>query len=160
MTPDANVGIYFWGFLILYGVLMYALSPSAVTVSSFFRGTDESGRATSTWMLTARIFISWIFAKSVTNAANLGASYGIVTRIGCSPAPAGRAIYGSRIEDVHVDALRLDYDQAAWVRQFLANWPRGSPAHASYFRRIMSGPAFALEQALGARNLERRASGD
>jgi hypothetical protein len=24
------------------------------------------------------IFISWIFAKSVTNAANLGASYGIV----------------------------------------------------------------------------------
>jgi len=78
MTLDANVGIYFWGFLILYGVLMYALSPSAVTVSSFFRGTDESGRATSTWMLTASIFISWIFAKSVTNAANLGASYGIV----------------------------------------------------------------------------------
>lgn len=78
MALDANVGVYFWGFLVLYGVLMYALSPSAVTVSSFFRGTDEKGLAASTWMLTASIFISWIFAKSVTNAANLGASYGIV----------------------------------------------------------------------------------
>lgn len=78
MALDASVGVYFWGFLILYGVLMYALSPSAVTVTSFFRGTDETGRAASTWMLTASIFISWIFAKSVTNAANLGAAHGIV----------------------------------------------------------------------------------
>lgn len=89
-----------------------------------------------------------------------GTRFGIVTRIGCSPAPAGRTLYGSRIEDAHVDALRLDYDHAAWIRQFLANWPSGSPAHASYFQRIMSGPAFALEQALGAMKLERRASGD
>ena len=29
-------------------------------------------------MLTLSIFISWIFAKSVTNAANLGAQYGLV----------------------------------------------------------------------------------
>ena len=78
MALDANVGVYFWGFLVLYGVLMYALSPSAVTVSSFFRGTDEKGRASSTCMLPASILISCIFAKSSTNAANLGPSYVIV----------------------------------------------------------------------------------
>ena len=78
MGLEAGVGVYFWGFLVVYGIVMYALSPSAVTPTSFFRGTDEQGRAASQWMLTASIFISWIFAKSVTNAANLGAAYGIV----------------------------------------------------------------------------------
>ena len=29
-------------------------------------------------LLMMSIFISWIFAKSVTNAANLGAAYGVV----------------------------------------------------------------------------------
>ena len=33
-------------------------------------------------MITASIFIAWIFAKSVTNAANMGASFGIVGGIG------------------------------------------------------------------------------
>jgi Na+/proline symporter len=69
---------YFWGFLMLYGTVMYAMSPRATTVSSFYRGTDDAGRQASGWALTCSIFISWIFAKSVTNAANLGAAYGIV----------------------------------------------------------------------------------
>ena len=78
MTQDANFGIYFWGVLLLYGGVMYAMTPAAVSITSFFRGTDNAGRAASQWMLTASIFISWIFAKSVTNAANLGAAYGVV----------------------------------------------------------------------------------
>lgn len=40
-------------------------------------GADDQGRPVGQWPLTASIFISWIFAKSVTNAANLGAAYGI-----------------------------------------------------------------------------------
>lgn len=78
MLPDASTAYYFWGFLAIYGVLMYWVSPRATTASSFFRGTDEQGRAVAQWSLTTSIFISWIFAKSVTNAANLGAAYGIV----------------------------------------------------------------------------------
>jgi Na+/proline symporter len=69
---------FFWAFLLLYGTLMYALSPSARTASAFFRGTDDAGRPATQWALTCSIFISWIFAKSVTNAANLGAAYGVV----------------------------------------------------------------------------------
>lgn len=75
---DTRFAALFWGFLVLYGAVMYALSPRAVTVSGFYRGTDTQGRPASEWALTCSIFISWIFAKSVTNAANLGASYGVV----------------------------------------------------------------------------------
>ena len=78
MAFDPKMGAYFWAFLVLYGGVMYAMSPAATTVSSFFRGTDNAGRPAQEWALMMSIFISWIFAKSVTNAANLGASYGAV----------------------------------------------------------------------------------
>jgi solute:Na+ symporter, SSS family len=75
---EPMMGLYFWGFLVLYGGVMYAMSPTASTASSFFRGTDNDGRPASEWALMMSIFISWIFAKSVTNAANLGAAHGAV----------------------------------------------------------------------------------
>ena len=67
-----------WAFLALYGVLMFLISPKFVDFAGYFRGTDAKGKDTSLTLLTATIFISWIFAKSVTNAANLGAQYGIL----------------------------------------------------------------------------------
>ena len=78
MTFDSTTSTYFWGFLLLYGTVMYAVSQQARTVSSFFGGTSEAGKPASEWALMCSIFISWIFAKSVTNAANLGASFGVV----------------------------------------------------------------------------------
>ena len=67
----------FWAFLLVYGVVMYVLSPRSKNADSFYRGADEQGNPVGHWSLTASIFISWIFAKSVTNAANLGADYGV-----------------------------------------------------------------------------------
>ncbi|HCP57064.1 MAG TPA: sodium:solute symporter, partial [Pseudomonas sp.] len=78
MQPNSAIGLFFWGFLLVYGVLMIVLSPRAVTVGGFFNGEDNQGRSAAPWLLTSSIFISWIFAKSVTNAANLGASYGLI----------------------------------------------------------------------------------
>ncbi|ARU86684.1 sodium:solute symporter [Pseudomonas sp. M30-35] len=78
MQPNSALGLFFWGFLVLYGVLMVVLSPRAVTIGGFFHGEDNQGRSAAPWLLTSSIFISWIFAKSVTNAANLGASYGLI----------------------------------------------------------------------------------
>ncbi|QCD53137.1 sodium:solute symporter [Campylobacter sp. RM16192] len=75
---EQYTGAFFWGFLIVYGVVMYIFSPKARSVGSFFRGESVDGAKVSPFLLTTSIFISWIFAKSVTNAANLGASYGIV----------------------------------------------------------------------------------
>jgi Na+/proline symporter len=78
MMIEPGFAAYFWGFLLLYGTVMYIVSPRSRTVSSFFAGTDDAGRPATEWALMCSIFISWIFAKSVTNAANLGAAYGIV----------------------------------------------------------------------------------
>ncbi len=71
-------GVFFWGFLVVFGLVMLLVSPRARNEDSFFRGYDDKGKPSSQWMLTSSIFISWIFAKSVTNAANLGQTYGIV----------------------------------------------------------------------------------
>lgn len=78
MDANSTIGLFFWGFLLAYGVLMLALAPRAATLGGFFNGEDAQGRSAAPWLLTSSIFISWIFAKSVTNAANLGASYGLV----------------------------------------------------------------------------------
>ncbi len=78
MAISSMTGLFFWGFLFAYGALMYALSPRSVTLGGFFNGEDSQGRPASPLLLTISIFISWIFAKSVTNAANLGAEFGLV----------------------------------------------------------------------------------
>lgn len=78
MPMSGSLGVLFWGFLLVYGGLMYWLSPRTVTAGGFFNGEDDQGRSASPWLLTTSIFISWIFAKSVTNAANLGAEFGLV----------------------------------------------------------------------------------
>jgi len=70
-----------------------------------------------------------------------GSRQGIVTRLSVRPAPRG-LLYGTRAGGIHVDAIAVDYDAEAFRRRFLAQWPEGSPAHDSYFRRIESGPAF------------------
>ena len=65
-------GLFFWGFLLVFGLAMYVVAPRSRDEAGFFRGHDASGRPASQWALMMSIFISWIFAKSVTNAANLG----------------------------------------------------------------------------------------
>lgn len=75
---DPAGAIVFWSFLLLYGGVMLAVAPRATSVRAWLSGADAEGRPVSTWWLTASVLISWIFAKSVTNAANLGASYGLV----------------------------------------------------------------------------------
>ena len=33
----------FWGFLLVYGVVMYALSPKSKNANSFYKGADDQG---------------------------------------------------------------------------------------------------------------------
>ena len=75
---DPAFTLYFWGFLLLYGTVMYIISPPARTASAFFSGTNNAGKPATEWALMCSIFVSWIFAKSITNAANLGAAHGVV----------------------------------------------------------------------------------
>lgn len=75
-----------------------------------------------------------------------GRSCGVVTRIAVSPTPTP-VLYGARLGPLHIDALPLDYDAAAWEGDFLANWPPGSPAYVSYYPRIIGGPSHSLVRA-------------
>ena len=75
-----------------------------------------------------------------------GTRYGLATRI--SVRPRGGALYGARAAGLHVEAVALEYDAAAWGRRFLELWPEGSDAHLSYHARIAGGPRYRLEDAL------------
>ena len=76
-----------------------------------------------------------------------GTRFGLVTRIGLEPHRGAARVYGMDAAGVHVEALRIDYDAAAFDARFLASWPEGSPAHASYWRRIVEGPMSDPERA-------------
>jgi hypothetical protein len=82
------------------------------------------------------------------------ARHGVISRIATTPPPAGLPVLhqaaweaGGRM--LYVAAVALDYDDARWQERFLADWPPGSAAHASYFERIARGPGYTLQQAYG-----------
>lgn len=75
-----------------------------------------------------------------------GARHGLITRISTAPAPD--ALYGTWIDGARVEAVPVPYDHAAFEREFLVAWPAGSAAHASYYRRIVEGPAYRRDDAV------------
>jgi len=85
-------------------------------------------------------------AAGMPNLANT--RHGLVTRIATTTAPIA-ALYGKQIANIRVDAIPLHYDVTRWEKEFLAQWPAGSPAHESYWRRIQAGPRFTPQQAAG-----------
>lgn len=76
-----------------------------------------------------------------------GTRHGLVTRIGVGPYRGPERLYGAESRGTSIDALGLPYDHDRWAERFLASWPAGSPAHASYFRRIVEGPRITQDQA-------------
>lgn len=70
-----------------------------------------------------------------------GTRFGILTRIATTPS-SHPCLYGQALQGVHIDALAINYDDSAWQACFLRNWPEGSPAWLSYFKRIVNGPDY------------------
>jgi Na+/proline symporter len=66
-----------WILIISSSLILFFLSPLAKTTDQFFKAVNKK-KAPNTLVLTGSLIISWIFAKSITNAANLGLSFGIV----------------------------------------------------------------------------------
>jgi hypothetical protein len=67
---------------------------------------------------------------------------GLATRIGRRPFAGTAAMTGARVPGAYVEVVPVEYDHERWVQRFLAAWPEGSPAHDSYFKRIVEGPGF------------------
>ena len=69
--------IWQWILVIASSLILFALSPYAKTTASFFKA-NHNKKSPNVLVLTGSLIISWIFAKSITNAANLGLDFGIV----------------------------------------------------------------------------------
>ncbi len=72
-----DLEIWQWGLVIASSSLLFIFSPWAKNTNQFFKAVQKK-KAPNTFMLMGSLVISWIFAKSITNAANLGLDYGIV----------------------------------------------------------------------------------
>jgi hypothetical protein len=77
-----------------------------------------------------------------------GAREGLLTRIATRPFSGPQRRFGLQRGPLYLDAIAIDYDDAAWRREFLAQWPAGSDAHASYWSRIADGTDHTLDHAL------------
>ncbi len=68
-----------WQWLLIVGssLILFLLSPFAKTKEQFYKAV-QNRKTPNVAVLTGSLIISWIFAKSITNAANLGLDYGIV----------------------------------------------------------------------------------
>lgn len=72
-----NVQLWQWILIIGSSLILFFLSPLARTANEFFKA-EHRKKSPNAFMLTGTLVISAIFAKSITNAANLGLEFGIV----------------------------------------------------------------------------------
>ncbi|MDP5076604.1 MAG: sodium:solute symporter [Nonlabens sp.] len=89
-----------WLLIIASSLVFFILAPYAKDVETFFKA-QHRGKQPTMFMLTGSLIISWIFAKSITNAANLGLEFGLVGGVAyagyyLSFAVAGLIIYKLR----------------------------------------------------------------
>jgi solute:Na+ symporter, SSS family len=71
-----------WLVLVGYAGLIWMLAPRRVSAAQFFGGGSDDGGEPGLWLLVASAAITWIFAKSISNAASLGAAFGLWGGIG------------------------------------------------------------------------------
>lgn len=91
----------------------------------------------------------WVLNNGAAGMPNFaGDSAGLLTRIAVRPFAGPERRHGFVNQGLHVDALAVDIDTARWTAQFLRQWPPGSTAHASYWQRIVAGPAYGASDAL------------
>ena len=89
-------------------------------------------------------------AAGMPNFANT--RYGVITRIATVSVPGALAtarLYGARIAGIYVDALSVQFDTATWETEFERLWSSNTAASVSYRHRILNGPDFSIDQALG-----------
>ena len=90
-----------WIILAAYCAATWLCTPGAVAAPRFFDGKSASGQEPGILLVAFSAAITWVFAKSITNAADLGYAFGLAGSIGytiyyLSFVVAGVAIYFMR----------------------------------------------------------------
>lgn len=73
-----NANLIQWLLLSLSGLAFIFIAPKSKTVGAFFAAKSEEKKDLNLLLLISSLVISWIFAKSIANAANLGMKFGII----------------------------------------------------------------------------------
>lgn len=101
------------GSLGLIGLLSILISPRVRTTAGFFEGRDDAGAPPSLWTLVLSQVTTWIFARSLLNAALLGYAFGIIGTL------AYAVYYGSFLTGAWiVDGIRFRRGHAS-IQDFL-----------------------------------------
>ena len=89
----------------------------------------------------------WVFNNGAAGMPNFqGDPAGLLTRIALTPHCGHTSRVGVVQGPVHIDALAIKVPALPVQQGFLALWPPGSDAHASYFSRIAAGPHYHPHQ--------------
>lgn len=99
----ASMSLVNWSILAGFGLVMWLVSPrldSRHRLAQFFRGANRKGGEVGLVFLASSLLISWIFAKSIQNAADLGRSYG-------APGGLAYAVYWLSFPVAGLTILRL-----------------------------------------------------
>lgn len=92
----------------------------------------------------------WVVNNGATGMPNFsGELFGLCTRTGLTPSPQ-QTIHEIKVAGAYVSLLPVRFDEARWQAEFLQQWPEGSPAWISYWKRITQGPTFSPDQAMRA----------
>ncbi len=91
----------------------------------------------------------WVFNNGAAGMPNFqGDPAGLLTRIALTPHTGTNSRAGVVCGPVHIDALAIAPPEPEVQQRFLAQWPPGSDAHASYFSRIAAGPDYHPQQVI------------
>ncbi len=108
-----EISTWQWIIVIASSLVLFFIAPWSKTANQFFSATSKNNKKPGFLTLTSSLVISWIFAKSITNAADLGNTYGLI----------GGVSYGAYYLSFTVCGLVIFYLRKAGftsIHQFLA----------------------------------------
>ncbi len=77
-----TIQILQWIFLAIFGVVFFLATPYAKNNAQFYQAKSLTGKKPGVFLLSSSLIISWIFAKSIVNVAQLGNEFGWVGVLG------------------------------------------------------------------------------
>jgi hypothetical protein len=97
--------------------------------------------------------LRWILNNGASGMPNFaGDTAGLLTRISTRPFEGPQRRLGWAWKGVSMDAVAIEVDPLDAQKRFLAQWPEGTDAHASYFSRIVKGPSYTVDQVIRLEN--------
>ena len=137
---------------------LHSVEHESALSAVFEQAALDGFASTHTCLPALKVFDTPLGERFIVNNGAAGmpnfaaTRHGLITRLATVPVPrelAGARLYGADVAGLYVDTLAVRFDIAAWADEFDRLWPRHSAASVSYRDRILNGPDFSVDEALG-----------